>query len=1616
MADQQVPVQQQKPKKKSRDGYGGHDNKEKKSSVFQGVVKELGVFTYRNDRMSAEAFNSSKQSIIDYLNIKNSHAGYALEHNEHFKFDTPAITDVTIRKHVADQVGKAVANYYLSEIPEAYGVLFGQCEPSLRAALEEMEDFETEIHKKRDLLKLWTAITEKCLNPIRNDLGNQINVINRFHAASKKFDEFFQHNRETVAEFYRRFETEVTAAEACGINFVNESIKNALLSERLKENQKKELESFIKNGGQAGSAAAQAAVDAVKLTDDEIEKITNKLKEKALAYEFIKKLNRGVYQDMQVELANRLNDGIDDYPTTILEARRRAEGRIRAINRNNIPIQNSVAFTTTAAENGRNKKRQQGNKRGKAKGCYFCHQDGHFQGDCPLFKEAQEMLKDKMPSKNATKNNGSTKEVVGATISNTEMPNTEMKKEVNLEGVGFCTICSKDEDKTEIHQVFASKRPSVLSNEDILLDNQATVSVFHNKGYLRNIRQADTPLTIVGVGGQITVSQVGDFGTFGKVYYHPDAVANILCFYDVAKAYKVWYDDEEDLFMIQNKKSGKKIPFKNRNKLYIWNPTREIEEKILIQTVDGNMSKYTKHEIHAAQEAKSAFIKFGRPSMKDFEDMVANGKILNCPFTVQDIHRAVDIYGPDLGALKGRTTRKPPEHVKLESYTDRETVEITLTGDIFYIFGIPFLLTKSRNLDLIVVQHLEDGKSAEPIWKGFKSILEVYNKYKFRVSHFLADTEAGLQGLEPRLNELGIIYVPASKNQHVGEIERCIRQVKERCRAFVNTLPYLMTKIIIVHMVYFNVKMINSIPKQSSNQSPREIVTGRKLDYKLDAKIEFGAYAQVNEDNSITNTMDSRTVGGICLGASNDLSASYKFLSLSTWKVITRGSWTVLPLPAEVIDVINQKAMEEDTKGKLKAHPLAKKDKTKNKIPKKQKARNKQAATPISADSSDDDDDWSEYSDDSSPQRFEDYKSTDSSSDYDSDHELQSIVEEATANIHHTVDMAPESRSIDNWYEDISTIFNNFGTVFNVSMQDTEVGLKSLGSKTYANFLRRRNEDEIDDELVEMVMTQLSVKAGIKQWGAKAIVAAMEELRQLIMKDVFIFVERNSLTRKQQQSILRTLLFLKEKRDGRLKGRCCVDGRPQAFMEQSIDPFSPTVSIETFFTSALIDSYEDREVATADIEGAYLIVDMFDEEVFVDLDPVLSAIVVAMFPHLARFLDESGRLTARLGKALYGCIQSARMFYEHLKSSLLSFGFAPNPYEPCIFNKIDEKSGKQITVTVYVDDVKISCQDPSAVNDVLEYLRSVYRTISVKRGQHLEYLGINLDYSKKGEVSIDMKGMVSDITSEIPEEAKAATPADTNLFKIRSEAEPASPEEARYFHSMVAKLLYIAKRVKIEILTAVSFLTTRVKDPSVDDMKKLARVLRYLKGTKDLKLTLRCHDISQLICYVDAAHYVHVDGKGHSGVLFTMGEGAFYNSSRKQRLVAKSSTEAELIAISDGLSQAIWLRNLLGAQGYDMKPIILYQDNMSTITLIKKGKSTSERTRHVDLRYFFIADRVKNNEVVVKYMPTKEMLADLHTKPLQGALFREMRGKVMNATTGSELQGCVEKTRFSEHG
>ena len=145
--------------------------------------------------------------------------------------------------------------------------------------------------------------------------------------------------------------------------------------------------------------------------------------------------------------------------------------------------------------------------------------------------------------------------------------------------------------------------------------------------------------------------------------------------------------------------------------------------------------------------------------------------------------------------------------------------------------------------------------------------------------------------------------------------------------------------------------------------------------------------------------------------------------------------------------------------------------------------------------------------------------------------------------------------------------------------------------------------------------------------------------------------------------------------------------------------------------------------------------------------------------------------------------------------------------------------------------------------------------------------------------------------------------------------------------------------------------------------------------------------------------------RSHTGGAMSMGTGATYSTSKKQKLNTKSSTEAELVGVDDVLPQALWTKYFMEAQGYGVTTI-LNQDNQSTIRLSENGKSSSGKgTRHINIRYFFITDRIARKEVAIQYCPTKEMVADYFTKPLQGELFYKFRDQIMGVVPMDTIAG-----------
>jgi len=529
--------------------------------------------------------------------------------------------------------------------------------------------------------------------------------------------------------------------------------------------------------------------------------------------------------------------------------------------------------------------------------------------------------------------------------------------------------------------------------------------------------------------------------------------------------------------------------------------------------------------------------------------------------------------------------------------------------------------------------------------------------------------------------------------------------------------------------------------------------------------------------------------------------------------------------------------------------------------------------------------------------------------------------------------------------------------------------------------------------------TQMSAKRGIAVFGKKAIEAIFKEFKQLHDKGVFRPIDPKSLTPDQKRKALREITIIKEKRCGKIKGRTCADGRPQRNYISKDESSSPTISNDAFLMSLIIDALEERDVATADVEGAYLNADMEDFVIMKITSKDHIQILCSVDEEYRKYIetDDSGNMVLylQLMKALYGCIKSALLWYRLFAETLCEMGFTLNPMDKCVANKMI--NGKQCTVAWYVDDNKISHEDPEVVTDVINKIEERFGKMTVTRGKEHIFLGMNITFENK-HVIIDMKSYCEEAIESYHRKVfgKAATPARRDIFEVDEASPPLAESLRENFHSITALLLYVSLRGRPDILLPVSFLCTRVDKATLQDDEKLLRVLKYLNGTLGLKYKLGARSLEEIKIWVDAAFAVHMDMKGHTGGLVSMGTGAFMCKSSKQKLNVLSSTECELVGAASYITNAIWLDQFLEHQGYPLVTKMFYQDNQSAIRFAKNGMASARKnSKHIDVRYFFLKDRLENNGYVVEHCRTTKMIADFFTKPLQGSLFRIMRDVVM---------------------
>jgi hypothetical protein len=470
---------------------------------------------------------------------------------------------------------------------------------------------------------------------------------------------------------------------------------------------------------------------------------------------------------------------------------------------------------------------------------------------------------------------------------------------------------------------------------------------------------------------------------------------------------------------------------------------------------------------------------------------------------------------------------------------------------------------------------------------------------------------------------------------------------------------------------------------------------------------------------------------------------------------------------------------------------------------------------------------------------------------------------------------------------------------------------------------------------------------------------------------------------RSKANLLDLYLFHVEKKnpDGTfLKDKCRAvvlsDRRPK----ESIGPStSPTVNPISTMTQLQIAAVNRFVISSYDVRSAFLGTPLKPGvKFYLRVSGFLLTRWLEVYPNRKDMVSDDGNLYLEAHCYWYGIQESSKEFNEKLDRDIKSLGFKASKADPCLYYRL-EHDGISI-LSVHVDDMLLSVPSIKIRIDFEQAMLARYQLTM----QHdtINYLGMQIQSSKDG-IKISQHGFLDNILQKHKGFGKTfCSPMDVAMFKSK-EPKDSNPTDKSTYLSIIMSLMYLARFTRPDILFAVTYLASKVANPTDLDMKKVRRILDYLSYTKGKSILLSSKADLKPKIYVDSSHTTHADAKGHGGFMIMLGSAPIFSKSFKLRLITRSSAESELVALDIATTYATWLQNLLVELRVikHSDSIIIYEDNEATIGIAHKGPSFS-RTKHLLLRESLVKEAILNGIIKVIYKPTHLMIADMLTKPL----------------------------------
>ena len=379
------------------------------------------------------------------------------------------------------------------------------------------------------------------------------------------------------------------------------------------------------------------------------------------------------------------------------------------------------------------------------------------------------------------------------------------------------------------------------------------------------------------------------------------------------------------------------------------------------------------------------------------------------------------------------------------------------------------------------------------------------------------------------------------------------------------------------------------------------------------------------------------------------------------------------------------------------------------------------------------------------------------------------------------------------------------------------------------------------------------------------------------------------------------------------------------------------------------------------------------------------------------FVDpEHPNHVCKLKRSIYGLKQSARCWNQTLDVFLLKNGYRKSNADSCIYvESVKRENGfiSFVILAVYVDDIIPVSNDPEMLDSEKQSLNKEFQMVDQGELQFILGMSVKRDRKRKTLFISQEKYLENTLNRFGMKDCKpVSTPLDTGktFHKRTTDEEPFNKET---YQQAIGCLTYVSTATRPDIAAAVGLLSQYMADPSNDHWLGIKRLLRYIKGTLMYGLKFVAHENDDdLLGYADANWAGDVDTRrSTSGYIFKIADGVVSWRSKKQSTVAKSTTEAEYVALSQATQEAIWLRRLLSDLGCKADgPTLIKEDNQGAIEIARNPKFHN-RTKHIDTTFHFIRERIASKDIKVEYCSTHDMIADIMTKSLPKDRFEKLR-------------------------